>query len=133
LLMGGRSQAAIDRTVKYADGWTAGGGGAEAYALTAKAVTEACLAAGRKDHLRVQASETCSLLPGAEETMKAQISTAFATEPVQLERRLRTAIYNEDRSKAAIDAYGEAGCEELIISISKPDFDQMDRLARIAL
>jgi len=133
LLMGGRTKPAIARTIKYADGWTAGGGGAEAYALTANEVAAAWQAAGKPGRPRLQASETFGLQPGAEETMMAQINAAFAHDPVQLERRTRSAIFNEDRLRAAIDAYRDAGCEELILGPMTPDFEHMERLAKIAL
>lgn len=133
LLMGGRTEPAIQRTVKYADGWTAGGGGAEAYALTANAVSAAWKAAGKPGRPRLQASETFGLHAGAEEAMKAQIAAAFRQDPVQLERRTKTAIFNKDRLRAAIEAYAASGCEELILSPMAPDFDQMDLLAELAL
>ncbi len=133
LLMGGRTEPAIQRTIKYADGWTAGGGGAEAFARTANAVLEAWKVSGKAGRLRIQASETFGLGDGAEEAMKTQIAAAFGKDPVQLELRSKTAIFNEERLRAALDAYAAAGCEELILSPMSPDFNQMDQLAKIAL
>jgi alkanesulfonate monooxygenase SsuD/methylene tetrahydromethanopterin reductase-like flavin-dependent oxidoreductase (luciferase family) len=130
LYIGGRSPASYRRAARHADGWTAGGGGAEAFAEGRDQATAAWREAGRDDEPRTMALAYFSLGPDAEENARASIGHYYAIAGDYAEVIVRGAVKTPAAVRELIAAYEQAGAGELILFPGSADPAQVDLLAQ---
>ena len=132
LLIGGSAEAAVRRTVEYAEGWIAGGGGVERFTSVSERVRAAWSAAGRPGRPRLAALNYFALGPRAREHADAFLRHYYAVAGPRADQAARAALITPDLVGEAIEAYQAAGCDELILFPCDPDPRQVELLARVA-
>jgi len=129
LYIGGRSDVAYERAARHADGWTAGGGGAQAFADSREKVVAAWRAAGREGEPRTLALMYFSLGDDAEEVARANLGHYYAFAGEYASMIADGAAKSPDTIRAEIAAYEQAGCDEVICFPSSTDPAQVELLA----
>jgi alkanesulfonate monooxygenase SsuD/methylene tetrahydromethanopterin reductase-like flavin-dependent oxidoreductase (luciferase family) len=129
LLIGGRSDAAFRRAARYADGWTAGGGGAEAFAAGREQAIAAWRDAGRDGEPRTLALCYFSLGERAEETARNNLGHYYAIVGNYAEVIIRDAAKTPAAVRDLVSGHEQAGADELICFPASTDPEQVDLLA----
>jgi alkanesulfonate monooxygenase SsuD/methylene tetrahydromethanopterin reductase-like flavin-dependent oxidoreductase (luciferase family) len=129
LLMGGTSDAAMRRTVRYADGWIAGGGGPPLFSAAAERVRAAWQAAGRDGQPHLGALAYFALGPQARQQADAYLKEYYAFAGPRADQVAAAALLSVEQVRDAAGQYQEAGCDELILFPCDPAIEQVDRLA----
>lgn len=134
VLVGGTTDAAVRRAVTLnAQGWTAGGLPPDAVAGFAGKVRDAWQEAGREGSPRIVALVYYGL-GDTEEASRAYLQDYYAPMGSDVADMIAgSALRSADAVKGAMQAYEEAGVDELILdpTVSRPE--QVDLLADIAL
>ncbi|MDP6453739.1 MAG: LLM class flavin-dependent oxidoreductase [SAR202 cluster bacterium] len=129
LLIGANSPRAMARVGRWADGFMSGGGGAEGAKQSYEAARRSWQDAGRSGQPRLVAGAYFALDEDAKsrgtdnimhyygEPLGPMISGSMPDTP--------------DAVRSMISAYHDAGCDELILWPTIPDFDQVSRLGEI--
>jgi len=133
LIVGGHADASVARTVRFGDGWIAGGSGPEQFAEVAEKVRTAWSAAGREGEPHTMALAYFSLGERAEEDVRANLMDYYAW----LGEEVAAMIADGAAKDAAtveqyLAAYEGAGCDELVFCPSSNDSEQVDLLADAA-
>jgi alkanesulfonate monooxygenase SsuD/methylene tetrahydromethanopterin reductase-like flavin-dependent oxidoreductase (luciferase family) len=129
LLVGGRSDAAVRRTVRWADGWTAGGGGPELAAQMFERVRAAWAEAGRAGTPELRGLSYFALGPRAE-TGRAYLSDYYG----EAGDRMWPAVAREPAAlREVVQRFAEMGTDELILSPTIATTDQPELLAEVVL
>jgi alkanesulfonate monooxygenase SsuD/methylene tetrahydromethanopterin reductase-like flavin-dependent oxidoreductase (luciferase family) len=128
VLIGGTSERAIERTVKWGVGWTAGGSSADLVGPFAERVRAAWKEAGRGGEPRIVALSYFSMLEDRTEQSKATLrdyygSADWVTGLVEGTPRGPEAV------RAARKRFEDAGVDELILDPTVPDVREVDLLA----
>jgi alkanesulfonate monooxygenase SsuD/methylene tetrahydromethanopterin reductase-like flavin-dependent oxidoreductase (luciferase family) len=131
ILIGGNSDAAIRRTVRYGDGWTAGGGGPDAARPFVEQVKAAWADASRSGEPRLAALVYYGLGDADVSRDSLRSYYGFLTDYVDfiVEGALRTPQAVQD----AVRAFEDIGITELMFDPTVPDLDEIDRLADAVL
>lgn len=132
LLIGGTGAAAMRRTAEYGAGWIAGGGGAAMFAGPAQKAREAWHDAGRDGSPRTAALAYYCLGPDAEAASRQYLLDYYGFLGETAEYIAAGALTSPERVRSEIEAYADAGCDELILFPCSPDPEQVDRLADAA-
>jgi alkanesulfonate monooxygenase SsuD/methylene tetrahydromethanopterin reductase-like flavin-dependent oxidoreductase (luciferase family) len=127
VLIGGASDAAMQRVVKYADGWTAGGGGPAMAAPVAEQVRKAWQAGGRGGEPRIAALAYFGL--GDPDASRASLRSYYGFLGDWAEGIVEGAIRTPQAVKDTVRAYADAGVTELMFIPTVPSIDEVDRLA----
>jgi alkanesulfonate monooxygenase SsuD/methylene tetrahydromethanopterin reductase-like flavin-dependent oxidoreductase (luciferase family) len=129
LLVGGFGDAAIARVARSADGWISGGLPPDAFAATASKVREAWSEAGRLGEPRVLANAYFALGAGARETAAAYIADYYAWLGDGAVQGITAGVATDEASvRGTIDAFREAGCDELLFFPCATDPEQVTLL-----
>jgi alkanesulfonate monooxygenase SsuD/methylene tetrahydromethanopterin reductase-like flavin-dependent oxidoreductase (luciferase family) len=131
ILVGGTNAATVRRVVKHAVGWTAGGMTPDAVAAFVQRVKAAWSDAGREGSPRIVALAYFGL--GDTET-ESQRNVLHYYEPMGDEVAGMIAegvLRSPDAIRGALEAYQEAGVQELILDPTVPDPAQIDLLAEV--
>jgi alkanesulfonate monooxygenase SsuD/methylene tetrahydromethanopterin reductase-like flavin-dependent oxidoreductase (luciferase family) len=131
VLIGGSSDAAIARAVKYGDGWTAGGGGPGMVRPMIEKVRQAWRDAGREAEPRIAALVYYGL--GDEEASRASLRTYYGFLGQWTEAIVESAIRTPQAAKEVVRAFVDAGVTELVFDPTIPSIDEVDRLADAVL
>jgi len=131
ILIGGNGKPAIRRTVEYADGWTAGGGGPEMAGQMNAQILDAWRDAGREGSPRLAALCYFGLSDPATSRASLQNYYGFLADYVSF--IVEGAVRDEQAVKDAVKAFEDAGVTELIFDPTVPDLDEIDRLADLVL
>jgi alkanesulfonate monooxygenase SsuD/methylene tetrahydromethanopterin reductase-like flavin-dependent oxidoreductase (luciferase family) len=129
LFVGGRSPAAYRRVAQHADGWTAGGGGAEAFAQGRDEAVAAWRDAGRDGEPRTLALAYFSLGDRAEENARDNLGHYYAIAGDYAEAIVRGAVKTPSAVRDLVAAFEQAGTGELILFPASADVAQVDLLA----
>lgn len=131
VLVGGNSDAAVARTVKYAEGWTSGGGGPEAAAPMIEKVRAAWRDAGREGQPRIVALVYFGLGDDAASQAALRSYYGFLGEWVDAiaNSALRTPVAVKDMAERC----AAVGITELVFDPTIGSLDQVDQLADILL
>ena len=133
LIVGGQVHAAFERAAKFGDGWIQGGGGPDQLGEALEAVDEAWRAEGRDGEPRKMALGYFSLGPDAGAKAEAYLTDYYAWMGDEVAGMIASsALTDADSVKAALAAYEEKGCDELILFPSSPDAEQVSLLAEAA-
>ena len=131
LLIGGDSDAAVRRTVEYGQGWIAGGGGPEATAPMIKRVRKAWQDAGRDGRPRIAALAYFGL--GDDEQSRASLRSYYGFLGDWVDAVVESALRTPQSLRDAVQAYTEAGVDELILDPTVASLDEVDRAADAVL
>jgi alkanesulfonate monooxygenase SsuD/methylene tetrahydromethanopterin reductase-like flavin-dependent oxidoreductase (luciferase family) len=129
LLVGGRVDAAYRRAARYADGWTAGGGGPDAFVQGREKAVAAWRDAGRDGEPRTLALAYFALGEHAEEDAQANLGHYYAIAGEYAEIIVRTAVKTLAAVRDLVAAYEQAGADELILFPASHDPAQVDLLS----
>jgi alkanesulfonate monooxygenase SsuD/methylene tetrahydromethanopterin reductase-like flavin-dependent oxidoreductase (luciferase family) len=131
LLIGGTSDAAVRRTVQYGQGWIAGGGGPDATKPMIAKVRDAWQDAGRPGQPRIAALAYFGL--SAEEESRAALLSYYGFLGDWAQGVANSALRTPQSLRDAVEAYAEAGVDELILDPTVASVDEVDRLADAVL
>jgi alkanesulfonate monooxygenase SsuD/methylene tetrahydromethanopterin reductase-like flavin-dependent oxidoreductase (luciferase family) len=133
LVIGGNGAAAVRRTIEYGDGWTVGGAPPDQVAPMAQRIRQAWKDAGKAGAPRILALTYYSLGDEVEDSSNGYLRHYYATFGQYAEMIAKGALRSEDAIRGALDAYAEAGVDEVIFDPTVADIAQIDRLAKIVL
>lgn len=130
LLVGGLSDRAFARVVRYADGYIHGGGPPRAFANAAKKARAAWTDAGRPGQPRLWGQSYFAFGDAAQAGVDYLRDYYAFTGPFA-ERIAEGLLTTPQAVVQFIRGYEEEGCDELILFPAVADLDQLDRLADI--
>jgi alkanesulfonate monooxygenase SsuD/methylene tetrahydromethanopterin reductase-like flavin-dependent oxidoreductase (luciferase family) len=132
ILIGGTNDAAVRRVVEHGVGWTAGGMSPDAVGDFARRVTEAWTSAGRDGSPRIVALVYYGLGDTEEESRRNML---HYYEPMgeQVAGMIADGVLRSPEAiRGALEAYEQAGVDELILDPSVADPAQVNLLADVA-
>jgi alkanesulfonate monooxygenase SsuD/methylene tetrahydromethanopterin reductase-like flavin-dependent oxidoreductase (luciferase family) len=129
LIVGGTADAAYRRAAQYGDGWIMGGGAPDQFREGAAKAREAWQAAGREGAPRVMSLAYFALGERAEEAANRYLRDYYAFIGDYAGMIADSAAKDADTVRAYVQAFSDAGCDELILMPCDPDPDQVDLLA----
>lgn len=127
VLIGGTSDAAVHRTVRYGQGWIAGGGGPDQVRPMVERIRREWHDAGRDGEPRFAALAYFGL--GDEEASKQSLRTYYGFLGDFAEVIAGGALRSPQAVKDAVRAFQDAGVDELVLDPTVPDLAEVDRLA----
>jgi alkanesulfonate monooxygenase SsuD/methylene tetrahydromethanopterin reductase-like flavin-dependent oxidoreductase (luciferase family) len=130
ILFGGTSDRAVERTVRWGAGWTAGGRAAEQIAPFVARVREAWAEAGREGEPRIAALCYFGLGEGAAERARTYLTDYYGPPGAAM-----AALHpmDADAVRDRIEAYRGIGVDELFFDPTSSDPGQVEALAEVAL
>ena len=129
LILGGSVDAAFERAAKYGDGWIMGGGTPEQFTSGAAKVDAAWQAAGREGAPRKMALAYFALGDGARDAADWYLHDYYAWLGDYADMIAQSAAVDAEMVKGYVQAFSDAGCDELILFPCNPDPGQVDLLA----
>lgn len=133
LVIGGGSDIAIRRAVRWADGFTIGGAPPAMVAPLFAKVREAWQEAGRDGEPRLVALAYFALGGEAEEDSRGYLKHYYEFLGDFAGMIADGALRNPEAIQGAVKAYADAGVTELYLDPTTPDLNQVDRLADAVL
>ncbi len=131
IVIGGESDAAVRRVLEFGIGWTAGGLPPDAVKPMADKVRAAWKEAGREGEAKIVAL-TYFGLGDTLETSRQYLLDYYAPMGAETAEMIAgIALRDADSIKGALEAYAEAGVDELILDPTVPDPAQVDLLAEV--
>jgi alkanesulfonate monooxygenase SsuD/methylene tetrahydromethanopterin reductase-like flavin-dependent oxidoreductase (luciferase family) len=131
VLIGGSSDASVARTVKYGEGWTAGGGGPDMAAPMIEKVRRAWHDAGREGEPRIAALIYFGL--GDDEASRASLRSYYGFLGDWTETIVESAVRTPQAAKDIVDRFAAIGVTEVVLNPTIASLDQIDRLADAVL
>ena len=131
LLIGGTGAAAVRRTVTHGAGWISGGGGPGLFAQGAERIRAAWADAGRDGAPRLAALSYYALGPDATALAEGYLHDYYGFLGDYAAQVAAGALTSAEAVRAAVGAFGDAGCDELILFPCSPDLDQLHRLTDV--
>jgi alkanesulfonate monooxygenase SsuD/methylene tetrahydromethanopterin reductase-like flavin-dependent oxidoreductase (luciferase family) len=129
LITGGTADAAFERAAKYGDGWIMGGGSPAMLRDGAAKMRAAWEAAGRQGAPRIMALSYFALGDRAREAADGYLKDYYGFLGDAAEMIASSAATDADTVKGYVQAFTDAGCDELIFFPCDPDPGQVDLLA----
>jgi alkanesulfonate monooxygenase SsuD/methylene tetrahydromethanopterin reductase-like flavin-dependent oxidoreductase (luciferase family) len=133
VLIGGMTERAIERTVRWGLGWTAGGAGPDAAGDFGTRVRAAWRAAGREGDPLVVALSYYGLGPAAEHGVARYLRDYYAYVGGWVDRIVEGVPRTGDEIKQLVARFEDAGVDELMLDPTIAELDQVDRLAEVVL
>jgi alkanesulfonate monooxygenase SsuD/methylene tetrahydromethanopterin reductase-like flavin-dependent oxidoreductase (luciferase family) len=133
ILIGGTSDKAVERVVRWGAGWTAGGAMPQMVAPFYQRVRTAWAEAGRAGEPRLAALAYFSLGDDAEEASRQYLTDYYAFTGDFAKMIADNALRTPDAIRATVAAFADAGCTELYFDPTAARLDQVDRLADLVL
>ncbi len=133
LLIGGQSDKAFQRAAKYADGWTMGGGGPDAFAPALGKLKAAWSEAGRDGEPRTSALFYFSLGPDGEDVAARSLGDYYSFLGDYAQRVVQSAAKDAATLKGYVSAFEQAGVDEIICFPASSDPAQVELLAEAVL
>ncbi|MEU7748928.1 MULTISPECIES: LLM class flavin-dependent oxidoreductase [unclassified Nonomuraea] len=132
LLFGGNSKATLRRIASHGTGWIAGDATVLDVQDFAPQIRQAWEAAGRAGSPRLVASVMYALGPDAEAAISDAIGSYYAFAGDEYAQYGISIAYTQpEQITAAIAAFDQIGCDELIFMGNDPDPAQVDLLAEV--
>jgi alkanesulfonate monooxygenase SsuD/methylene tetrahydromethanopterin reductase-like flavin-dependent oxidoreductase (luciferase family) len=129
-MFGGGAEAVIRRVVKYGIGWTQGGGTPETLKAMMERVNAAWKAANRAGKPKFRTLGYFVLGDELHEEAESNLVSYYG----EFGSRVWGAtIKSAAETKEQVKAFEEVGADELILFMSAPHLDQVDRLAEAVL
>jgi alkanesulfonate monooxygenase SsuD/methylene tetrahydromethanopterin reductase-like flavin-dependent oxidoreductase (luciferase family) len=133
LLIGGESDAAFRRAARYADGWTQGGAGPDAFKETVAKVRKEWRNQGREGDPRTMALFYFALGDQAEEDARRSLGHYYAYLGDSAEQVVAGAAKDRDTLESYLSAFEAAGADEVICFPTSADPTQVELLADAVL
>jgi alkanesulfonate monooxygenase SsuD/methylene tetrahydromethanopterin reductase-like flavin-dependent oxidoreductase (luciferase family) len=133
VLIGGTSDRAVSRAVRWGAGWTAGGGGPTNAAPVVERVRAAWHEAGRDGEPRLAALAYFSLGDDATADSRAYLLDYYSYAGGYAEAIASSALRTATQIHDAVRAFEDLGFSELYLDPTTPALDQVDRLADLVL
>jgi alkanesulfonate monooxygenase SsuD/methylene tetrahydromethanopterin reductase-like flavin-dependent oxidoreductase (luciferase family) len=127
VLVGGTSDKAVERTVRYAEGWAFGGGGPAAAAPLIEKVREAWQKAGREGEPRIAALVYFGL--GDDDASRAALRRYYGFLGDWVDGIVESAVRTPQAAKDIARDFAGVGVTELMFDPTIGTLDQVDRLA----
>jgi alkanesulfonate monooxygenase SsuD/methylene tetrahydromethanopterin reductase-like flavin-dependent oxidoreductase (luciferase family) len=131
VLMGGNSDAAIRRTVQYAEGWAMGGGGPDMAAPMIEKVRQAWRDAGREGEPRIAALIYFGL--SDPDASRAALRTYYRFLGEWVDAVVEGAVRSPDGARTVARQFADVGVTELVFDPTVADLAEIDRLADAVL
>lgn len=129
LFIGGTADVAHRRAAKHGDGWIMGGGPPDELREGATKLRAAWKAAGRDGAPRTMALGYFALGEGARQAADRYLHEYYAFLGDFADKIAAGAATNAAAVKQYVQAFADAGCDELILFPCSPETDQVDLLA----
>jgi alkanesulfonate monooxygenase SsuD/methylene tetrahydromethanopterin reductase-like flavin-dependent oxidoreductase (luciferase family) len=134
VILGGLVDKAFRRAAKYGAGWMLGGGTPEQFAEGRRKLEAAWSDAGREGEPKGWALAYFALGDSAEEDASSYLTHYYAQMgPETAEAIAGSAATDEETVRGYIEAFTDAGCDELYLIPCSSDPGQVDLLAEAAL
>jgi alkanesulfonate monooxygenase SsuD/methylene tetrahydromethanopterin reductase-like flavin-dependent oxidoreductase (luciferase family) len=133
LLVGGRADVAFERAARYGEGWTMGGGTPADFAQMRSKMLEAWSRAGRDGVPRTMALFYFSLGDRGRDMARANLGDYYSFLGDYADQVVGSAATDADTLSAYLQAFEQAGADEVICFPADPDPEQVDLLAAAAL
>lgn len=134
LIVGGHADASFARAARFGEGWVAGGAPPDQYAGMVEKLNAAWSAAGREGEPRKLALAYFSLGERGEENARRYLMDYYAWLGEEAAGQIAaSAALDAETVQQYMTAFGDAGCDELLLFPCSPDPDQVDLLAEAAL
>ncbi|GAA1068915.1 LLM class flavin-dependent oxidoreductase [Kitasatospora nipponensis] len=133
LLVGGHSGRAMRRSAEFGTGWIAGGNSVTAYAELVRRAQQTWREAGRTEKPRMVSLVYASLGPDSLQVAGSYLRGYYSFVGPKAERTASGVLADAVQLKDAVQAYAEAGCDELILLPCTADLKQVELLAEAAL
>jgi alkanesulfonate monooxygenase SsuD/methylene tetrahydromethanopterin reductase-like flavin-dependent oxidoreductase (luciferase family) len=133
LLVGGTADAEFERAARYGNGWIAGAGGAERFAAGAAKARRTFEKAGRIGPPRLASIAYYSLGPEAEQNANWYIDHYYGFLGPYAERMAESVATTPEQVRGELQAFSDAGCDELILFPCSVGVEQVELLAEAAL
>jgi alkanesulfonate monooxygenase SsuD/methylene tetrahydromethanopterin reductase-like flavin-dependent oxidoreductase (luciferase family) len=130
ILIGGSTDKAIERTVKWGIGWTVGGAPPEQGAPFAERVRKAWADAGREGEPRIVGLTYFGLGEEAEERATAYLGDYYGEMGKQFAQWIPK---TPEALKEVVGKFADFGFDELLIDPTSAELDQVDRAAEAIL
>jgi len=129
VVIGGHVEASFERAARYGSGWIMGGGAPDQFKQTVAKVEAAWSKAGRDGAPRKLALAYYALGDGAREHADSYLRDYYGFLGDYADQIAASAATDDDTVKQYLGAFGDAGCDELILFPCNPDPQQVDLLA----
>jgi alkanesulfonate monooxygenase SsuD/methylene tetrahydromethanopterin reductase-like flavin-dependent oxidoreductase (luciferase family) len=134
LLLGGQVKRSFSRAAEHGSGWILGGGTPDQFAEGKEKLERAWDEAGREGKPFGAAMGYFALGDNAEHDARAYLGHYYAASGEEAANAIvASAPKDPETVKRYIDAFTEAGCDELVLFPCSPDPDQVNLLADAAL
>jgi alkanesulfonate monooxygenase SsuD/methylene tetrahydromethanopterin reductase-like flavin-dependent oxidoreductase (luciferase family) len=134
LLLGGSVDASFKRAARYGIGWILGGGTPDQFADGKQKLEQAWAEAGRDGEPRGMALAYFSLGESGEQDAQTYLGHYYAAMGEEMANQIAaSAAKDEETVRGYIQAFTDAGCDELLLFPCSPDPEQVDLLAAAAL
>ncbi|MFI6850127.1 LLM class flavin-dependent oxidoreductase [Kitasatospora sp. NBC_00085] len=133
LLVGGHSEWAMRRSARFGTGWIAGGNSVTAYAELVRRARQVWADEGRAERPRMVAILYAHLGPDAARVAGSYLRSYYSFVGPKAERTASGVLVEPQSIREAVEAYREAGCDELILLPCTADLKQVGLLADAAL
>lgn len=131
ILIGGSTPAAIGRVARWGSGYIAGGGGPQRAQGNYQVAAQAWQEAGRSGKPRFAALAYAGLGPKADDQGRGYVRDYYGWLGDAANGVAQSALTTPDAVKGAIQAFTDAGCDELILMPILSDPEQVDRFGEI--
>jgi alkanesulfonate monooxygenase SsuD/methylene tetrahydromethanopterin reductase-like flavin-dependent oxidoreductase (luciferase family) len=131
LVLGGLTDQALLRIVRYADGFCHGGGPPRAFRSAADRVRAAWSDAGRPGRPRLWGLGYFALGPGAAAKGQADLRHYYGFLGAFAERIAAGLITSQESLREYAQGYADAGCDDLVLFPTVAEPAQLDRLAEL--
>jgi alkanesulfonate monooxygenase SsuD/methylene tetrahydromethanopterin reductase-like flavin-dependent oxidoreductase (luciferase family) len=132
VVIGGHADASFRRAARH-DGWILGGGAPDTFREGRERLEGAWSEAGRDGRPYAASLAYFALGPTAAEDARRGIGGYYAWLGEYADRIVDSAAKDEATVKGYVEAFAEAGADELILFPGSPDPEQVDLLARAVL
>jgi len=131
LIVGGHAEPAIDRAARFGDGWIMGAAGPDQFAELAPKVDAAWQKAGRSEKPWKASLAYFSLGPDAQAHAERNIGHYYAFLGDYTSQIVASVATTPDMVNGYIQAFEQAGCDELIFFPGSKHTHQVDELADV--
>jgi alkanesulfonate monooxygenase SsuD/methylene tetrahydromethanopterin reductase-like flavin-dependent oxidoreductase (luciferase family) len=134
LLLGGQVDVSFKRAARYGIGWILGGGTPDQFAKGREKLEQAWREAGRDGEPRGMALAYFALGDSGEEDARSYLGHYYAALGEETANQIIASAAKDDATvKQYVQAFTDAGCDELVLFPCSSDPEQVDLLARAAL
>jgi alkanesulfonate monooxygenase SsuD/methylene tetrahydromethanopterin reductase-like flavin-dependent oxidoreductase (luciferase family) len=127
VLIGGNSDKAVERTIRYGEGWTMGGGGPDMAGPMIERIRTAWRDAGREGEPRIAALQYFGL--SDDEASRASLRKYYGFLGDWTEGIVESAVRTPQAVKEIAQRFADVGVTELVFDPTVPNVEEVDRLA----